>query len=282
MIAERVINEADVAYIAEIEAWRQAREAGLAAPDSWLALTGLFFLADGVHSVGSAAACDIRLPAGAPAQLGSLDFHDGQAMLHVTTDVPVLADGAPIETVRLTDNRDGAATLVTVGTVTFFIHHVGGQFAVRVRDSRNPAIAAFTGCVWFPVRPEYRVVGRLVRHPAPVDVPIKTVVQTAMTYPSVGWVEFELQGRALRLLARAGGPDQLTFVLRDATAGEETYAQARFLSADLLGDDQVVMDFNKAYNPPCAFTPFATCPLPPPENILPVRIEAGERYPHRS
>lgn len=272
----------DVTYVAEIQVWRQAREEGLRAPDSWLALTGLFFLSDGVHSVGSGADCDVVLPASAPTRLGVLHFQDGHATLEVTTDVPVLADGAPIETLRLKDNRAGAPTLVTVGTVTFFIHHVGGQFAVRVRDSRNPAIAAFAGCEWFPVKPEYRVIGRLVRHPAPVDVPIKTVVQTATTYPSVGWVEFDLQGRALRLLARAGGPDQLTFVLRDATAGAETYGQARFLSADLLAGDQVVMDFNKAYNPPCAFTPYATCPLPPSENILPVRIEAGERYPHRT
>lgn len=249
------------------------------APDSWLALTGLFFLTEGTVTVGSAAECDVQLPPSAPAHLGTLAFRNGQATLHVTTETPVFADGARAGTLALTDNRGGAPTLVTVGSVTFFIHHVGGHFAVRVRDSQNPAIAAFPGCDWFPVKPEYRVVGRLVRHASMLEVPIRTVVNTPMTYPSVGWVEFTLHDRPLRLLAREGGAGQLSFVLRDATAGQETYAQARFLGAELLADDTVVLDFNKAYNPPCAFTPYATCPLPPPENILPVRIEAGERTP---
>lgn len=266
-------------YVAEVEVWRQAREDALRTPDGWLALTGLFFLEEGTHSVGSAPENAIVLPAGAPANLGTLDFFAQQATLHVQTDVPVMADGAPVRTIRMVDNKGQSPTLVTVGSVAFFIHHVGEHYAVRVRDAQNPAIAAFAGCRWFPVNVAYRVQGRFVAHDAPRDVPIDTYAGVGAVYPSIGWVEFDLLGQALRLLARQGGPGQLSFVLRDATAGRETYGLARFLFADLSDDGAVTLDFNKAINPPCAFSPYATCPLPPPENVLAVRIAAGELAP---
>ncbi|MBX3014778.1 MAG: DUF1684 domain-containing protein [Caldilineaceae bacterium] len=268
------------AYIAQIEAWRAAREAELRSPDSWFSLVGLFILHDGYHTLGSSAENDIVLPASAPSQLGILEFRDGQAKLNITTSASVLVDGAPAQTVTLVDNQNRQTpTLVTTGTVTFFLHSFGDQYAIRVKDSSSPAIAAFAGCEWFPVKPEYRAKGHFTRHDAPRAIPIKTIVDTNSKYQSVGTLEFELLGQSLTLLATDYGvPHQLSVVLRDATAGKETYGPARFLTVELADDDSVVIDFNKAFNPPCAFSSYATCPLPPRENILPVAIAAGERY----
>ncbi len=276
------MSNADPAtYITEIEAWRRQREADLRTPDGWLSLTGLYLLAEGRHTVGSDLASDIVLPASAPSHLGEIAFYAGEALLTVTTDARVLVDGVPLRSAQLVDNTGGRRpTLVTAGTVSFFIHRFGDQQAMRVKDSTNPAIAAFEGRRWFPVQPQYRVQGKFTPFTDPQEIRIGTVVNTGSTYRSIGAVDFELEGRRLQLLASAGGaPHQLFIVLRDATAGKETYGAARFLAADMAPDGSVALDFNKAYNPPCAFTPYATCPLPPPNNILPVRIPAGELYP---
>lgn len=267
-------------YTAQIEAWRQQREAELRAPDSWFSLVGLFILRDGYHTIGSGAQNDILLPASAPEELGILEFRHGKAKLNITTSTPVLVDGALAQTVELVDNQDRRKpTFVTVGTVTFFLHAFGDQYAIRVKDSTNPAITAFAGCEWFPVKPEYRVRGHFTRHETPRAIPIKTIVDTNSKYKSVGTIEFDLHGQPLSLLATDYGvPHQLSVILRDATSGKETYGPARFLTVALADDDSVVLDFNKAINPPCAFSVYATCPLPPRENILPVAIAAGERY----
>jgi uncharacterized protein len=277
-------NGLSATYAGEIDAWRRQREAELRAPDGWLSLTGLYLLADGSHTVGSDVASDVVLPANAPSRLGDIAFHAGEALLTVTTDTmtdaAVLVDGEQKRLVRLVDNTGGRRpTLVTVGTVSFFIHRFGNQHAVRVKDNANPAIHAFAGRRWFPIQPQYRIKGIFTFFIDPQAIRIGTVLNTDSIYRSIGAIDFELEGRKLQLLASAGGaPGQLFIVFRDATAGEETYSAARFLSADVAPDGSVDLDFNKAYNPPCAFTPYATCPLPPRENILPVRIAAGELY----
>lgn len=273
----------DMTYSVEIGQWRWQREADLRAPDNWLSLAGLFVLVEGSHTIGSAGDNAIVLPASAPAHLGEIVFSTGKASLAVTTAAPVLIDGTPARVARLVDSgTHPQPTLVTIGSVTFFVHRFGDQYAIRVKDSANPAIRTFGGCRWFAVKPEYRVPGRFTRFDAPHAIPIDTVLKTTAVYRSVGAVDFEIQGRSLRLLASEGGiSGQLSIVLRDTTAGHETYRPARFLTVDVEDDGSAIVDFNKAYNPPCAFTPYATCPLPPPANILPMRIEAGELYPPR-
>lgn len=267
-------------YVTQVEAWRKQREADLRTPNSWLSLAGLFVLKEGQNTIGSALTNDIILPEHAPAVLGIIAFSQGKAALSVSTHTPVLVDGTPVEHATLTDNgHRQKPSLVTVGSITFFVHHFSDQYAIRVKDSTNPAIQAFTGCVWFPVKPDYRVEGRFVRNAAPQAIPIKTTVNTDTSYESVGLVTFELLGQPLQFLAQDYGiPGQLAIVFRDATSGKETYGAARFLTVELQEAGSAVVDFNKAYNPPCAFTPYATCPLPPRENILRVPIEAGERY----
>ncbi len=162
-----------------------------------------------------------------------------------------------------------------------WVHDSGDRRAIRVRDKHGEVARSFAGFRWFPIAERYRARGRLIKDAAPRDVKIPTLAGDTATYTTEGVVEFVLDGRTLRLRAMTTGPRQLFFIFRDATSGHETYAAARFLYADLRDGRTTVVDFNEAYNPPCAFNPYTTCPLPPPENRLDARILAGEKdYPH--
>ena len=272
--------ESTSAYIERIEQWRRKTETDLRAPDSYLSLTGLFELSDGVYTIGSAATCEVLLPASAPAQLGSLTVAGKRVHLAVQTDAPVLIAGQVVREADLDDDGDGAKTptKVTLGTITFFVHSYGDKMAIRVKDSANPAIRNFGGRVWFPVKSEYRVAGRFVPHAAPQKIQVESVVDTLIEYHSPGIVMFELQGRPMHLLVTDQRANKLGIILRDATAGQHTYGAGRFLTIETDDDLNADVDFNQAYSPPCAFTDYATCPLPPRENILPIAIEAGELY----
>jgi uncharacterized protein (DUF1684 family) len=181
----------------------------------------------------------------------------------------------------MVDNHAGRQpTLVKIGSVSFNLHRFGDEVALRVRDSASPAVQAFGGCAWYEIKLEYRVQGRLVRQDTPSVLTVNTSVNTLAQFQSVGTIEFELLGQPLRLLASAANkPDELFIILRDATAGQTTYGAGRYLYAPVDEAGNVLLDFNKAYNPPCAFTPYATCSLPPTENRLKVAVEAGELTP---
>lgn len=265
-------------YAGAIHTWREQYQSGLRAPDSWLSLTGLFMLDEGDYRVGSDPDSDVLLPASAPAKLGVLHFADGVATLDVFSNEDVKVDGAVTQHAALKDNSAGAPTLVTTGSVTFFVHAFSGTHAVRVKDAANPARETFPDCVWFDVDSRFRVRGRFVPNAAPRVFAVTTSCDTPDDYASIGTVEFELDGRALSLHAEAAGRDNTLFIVfRDTTSGKQTYASSRYLMANRAPDGTVELDFNKAFNPPCARTPFATCKLAPPENVLPVAIEAGER-----
>jgi uncharacterized protein (DUF1684 family) len=172
----------------------------------------------------------------------------------------------------------GPPDVLSLGELRFFVIERGGKMAIRLRDLKSPARAAFTGVRWFPIKKEYRVVGRFVPHAGPKKLSVPNVLGTVEALESPGAVEFTLAGQKLRLepVYEEPGAQELFYIFRDKTAAHETYGAGRFLYTDLPKNGQVVIDFNKAYTPPCAFTRFATCPLPPRQNHLPVRIEAGE------
>jgi uncharacterized protein (DUF1684 family) len=267
------------AYLTEINTWRQAREDSLRAEDGWLALIGLFWLHEGTNTVGANPKADVPIDAdGIPDQIGTIEFHDGQAALHVTTDMPVTVDG--VQTMQ-SDLRDDSqkddASLVKIGSVTFFVIRRGDEYAVRVRDANNPARLHFGGRSWFPVDEQYRVSGLYIPHDSPRSIPIANSAGQTVQMSNPGKVAFSLDGQSLALEAFAAGEGELWFVFRDATSGKSSYGAGRFLYAPLSTDGVVSLDFNKAYHPPCAFTPYATCARPPKENILPVDILAGER-----
>ncbi len=266
-------------YESELNAFRDKLETSLRAEDGWLALAGLFWLREGSNTLGGDPHSDIALPeTSAPPRVGEIDFRAAQAILKVADGISVSVDGSPVSSATLVDDGDHRKpSMVRVGTVSFFVIRRGDRTGIRVRDTQSPARATFAGRKWFAPDPAYRVTGRFVGHPSPRKLPNVNIVGITEMIDNPGRVAFELGGRHHEVEAFDGGKDRLFLVLRDTTSGKSTYGSSRFLNAPLQTDGRVELDFNRAYNPPCAFTPYATCPLPPPENILPVPIEAGER-----
>jgi uncharacterized protein len=262
------------AYEAEIEEWRARADAGLRAEDGWLTVVGLFWLAEGANTVGAGESCDVVLPGG-PERLGAIELIGETATLRAAGE-PVVVNGAPVETHELRADAPGPPDLVTVGDVTFFLIRRGGRLGVRVRDKNSALRRDFAGRRWYPVREEYRVRARFVPYDPPRPVAITNMLGDVEPMIAAGQARFELRGRELRLEAMRRGDGQLFFIFRDATSGAQTYPAARFLVTP--PSEELTLDFNHAYSPPCAFTPFATCPLPPPENHLPVPVEAGELW----
>jgi len=250
-------------YRAQIEEWRRHRAAALTADGGWLTVTGLFWLHEGANSFGSASSNDIVLPPDPAVKQGAFHLHNGKVTLSM--------DG---QTRELRADTSGNPDVVKMGSLTMFVIQRGDKYGIRLKDNHSRLRKEFTGLHYFPVSEDYRIKTRLVKDAK--KIPILNVLGQVEDTPSPGYVEFEIHGQKLRLTPIEESPNELSFIFRDLTAGKETYGSGRFLDAELGKDGEVVLDFNKAYNPPCAFTPYATCPLPPKENRLAVRIEAGE------
>lgn len=258
-------------YADSIEQWRREREENLKSATGWLTIAGLQWLREGRQTVGSDPANDIVLPPGAPAHYGYLVHEQGQTWL--------VRNGRAGGRELLPDSS-GQQTVISIGHVSFWVIQRGDRYGIRIRDRNSRFRREFTQLRWYPVKPEYRVEARFVPHPAPLEISVPSVIGVPEKMTSPGRVVFSWNGQEVSLLAVDAG-DSLWFIFRDKTAGVTTYGAGRFLYSDLPKDGKVTLDFNKAYNPPCAFTPYATCPLPPRENRLPVAIEAGEMdYPH--
>ncbi|MGA8871056.1 MAG: DUF1684 domain-containing protein [Candidatus Acidiferrales bacterium] len=263
-------------YGASVEKWRQDYQADLTSDHGWLSVSGLFWLHDGENSFGSNPLDDIVLPAPVPAEAGSFEFHNGKTIVHMKPGVEATMHGAKVTTAEM---RPDASDQLVMGDLTLYVHASGERYAIRLRDKNSKLRKNFTGLHWFPIDPAYRVVGHFVPYPKPKTVMIENVMGDVGPEEITGYVEFTLKGQKLRLESELDGSD-FEFVFRDLTSGHETYGAARFLDTVLNKDGSVVMDFNEAYNPPCAYNPYTTCPLPPPQNRLAVRIEAGEKAYH--
>jgi uncharacterized protein (DUF1684 family) len=274
-------SPADDAYRAAILKWREQREARLKADDGWLTVAGLFWLREGGNALGSAPGSAIALPAGAaPASAGTIQLSGRQVTLQLAPGVAGRVGGRLVSgSMTLKPDSAGEPDILELGRLSLFVIERGGRLAVRLRDRENAARLQFAGLHWFDVSEAYRVTARYVSYPKPKPVIVPNVLGRMETMPSPGYAEFMVQKQTVRLDGVLEEPDakQLFFIFSDATSGKETYPSGRFLYADLPTGDTVTLDFNKAYNPPCAFTAFATCPLPPKQNVLRVRIEAGEK-----
>jgi uncharacterized protein len=274
----------DPGYQAEIEKWRAGRVAALTAEDGWLSVTGLYWLKPGENPFGSAPGNTVVLPGnGVPPVAGVLDLRpDGTVVVHPHGQAGVTFDGAPPPERALRSDRTGRPDVLRIGAVRFYLIDRARKLAARVKDPDNPARARFKGIRSFPVNPACRVEGTLEPYAAAREVTVATVQGPEQKMLVPGVVRFTLAGKALTLEPFVSSPDDRTymFVFRDLTSGVETYGAGRFLDTDApsQGSQKVVLDFNKAYSPPCAFTPYATCPLPPRQNELALRIEAGEKY----
>jgi hypothetical protein len=268
------------AYVTEVDAWHAQRVERLRSETGWLTLVGLLDLdTTRVNTVGSDSTATVRLPAKAPAGVGELFLADGRWTFTASPDVAVTnadSTAAPVTTMVLATDRDGPPTTLACGTFLFFVIDRDGVFFLRVKDRDSEVRRNFTGIDRFPVDARWRVVARLQAGPATIKVPNALGRET--DEPSPGILVFELDGNEYRLTPTGAPGEGLFMVVGDATNNHGTYGGGRFLSADAPGPDgSVVLDFNKAYNPPCVFTPYATCPLPGARNTLPIAIEAGEK-----
>jgi uncharacterized protein len=261
------------AYESELLEWRHTLDANLRRDDGWLSLVGLFWLREGEQRIGSGRRNDIFLPNGsAPDSVGTLILQNGQVTFTAISDV--LIDGVTArESVLQSDvETDNHPTRVSVGSITFNVIKRGDQLGIRVRDRNNPLLRQFGGRRWYDISPVFRIPATFTAYPTPVEVPIMNSAGIEVTMVKLGQVNFEVEGQKLHLDAYEDEPGSLWFL-----NGMTTYGAGRFLVASVTHDGLVDLDFNRAYSPPCAFTEYATCPLPTKDNVLPVKIEAGEK-----
>jgi len=264
---------ADPAYRAEIEQYREKRAAALKADDGWLTVTGLFWLKAGENTLGSDTASDIVLPDTAPAHLGSIRLDHGTSVFTASA-TSVELNGKPVREATL--RSSGPPDVLSTGAIQLLLIKRGGdRYALRLRDKNSALRKNFTHIGYYPIREDWKITAKFVPYPSPVKLTFETIIGEQEISSSPGYVEFEHGGQTYKLLPTTQG-SSLFLVLRDQTSGKTTYGAARFLHTELPKDGFVVLDFNKLENPPCTFTPYATCPLPPPQNRLPVAIEAGE------
>jgi len=269
----------DASYVEEIEAWRAEREANLEKDDSWLTVAGLYWLRDGENWVGADTANDFVLPEGsAPPVVGVFDFHEGKTTFRPQQGVTVTQYGKPVEQAALGSEEKEA---ISIGKLSMWVHRSGDRLAIRLRDLDSSIRKEFTGLVWFPVDPRFRVTAKFEAYARPRDVEILNMLGDVERYQSPGTVTFAVAGETVQMEPVSSSDGGLWFIFRDATSGNESYPAARFLQTDAPRNGQVVIDFNKAYNPPCAFNPHTTCPMPAKENRLKVPIRAGEKDYHK-
>lgn len=266
------------AYTAELEEWQEARTRSLKSPTGWLNLAGLYWLKQGVNTVGSAAGSDVLLPEGkAPAVLGRIVLDGDQLRLSVNTGVDVRSGGERVTDIALLSDAESAVTELEHGSLRWYIIKRGERYGLRLRDLESPLLRQFAGIDMFPADTAWRVVARFEAYQPPKIIEVPNVLGTVSESECPGALVFTVQGREYRLEPTQSGK-RLFLVFGDKTNGLESYGGGRFLIADAPDDQgQVTLDFNKAYNPPCAFTPYATCPLPPEQNKLPLSITAGEK-----
>jgi hypothetical protein len=268
-------------YTKQIEGWREERRANLLSEDGWFSLVGLYWLEPGASTFGSGEDADLGFPAGTPERIGTFHLEDGEVTLEPAAGSGLrIADGEPVAgTIPLAADTSGDPTVLQLGTLSFYVIERGGKYGIRAKDSASPALQAFEGLEYFPLDPAWRIEAQLEpEEGATVTVP--NVLGQVEDVRAPGTLTFRAPGgEELHLTPMQEAPgEDLFIVFGDPTNGHGTYGGGRFLYADPPGEDgRVVLDFNRAYNPPCAFTPFATCPLPPDVNKLDVAVRAGEK-----
>ncbi|MGE7138481.1 DUF1684 domain-containing protein [Luteibacter sp. NPDC031894] len=249
----------------------------LTAPGGWLSLIGFEWLQEGANRLGSASDNDIVLNAG-PAHLGTIAVAaDGTASIELAPDSGATVDSEAVQRTTLRDDANGQVpSEVRFGSVRLYVIERDGRKAVRVKDEQAPSRLGFLGLEYFPIDPSWRIVADWVPFDPPYELELGTVLGTIEKEKVPGKAVFTRDGRTFELYPIQEVPEALFFVFGDLTSGKETYGAGRFLDTGLPVDGKLVIDFNEARNPPCSFTPYATCQLAPPENRLDVRVEAGE------
>ena len=266
------------AHKAEIEGWRAQRVERLKQPDGWLSLVGLHWLTEGTQTVGSGKDNDVVLAVG-PERLGSITLAGKKVSIELADGVEAKLGETDARQAELAPDSSGAPTLVTFGNANFQVIERWGKYALRVKDADAATRTGFVGMDYYGIDPSWRYEARFEPHPAGKTIEIANIVGTVEAMPNPGAVVFERDGKTHRIEAVDEGGEMLFLIFADRTSGKETYGAGRFLYAapPAKGSSSMIVDFNMAYNPPCVFTPYATCPLAPPENRLDLAVTAGEK-----
>jgi uncharacterized protein (DUF1684 family) len=274
----------NASYRQSVETWRKNHEAKLTSDTGWLTVSGIFWLHEGENRFGSDPLNDIVLPPSAPPVAGVFDFHEGETTVRLEKGVQATIGGKPIESAQL--SPDQTDDYLALGDLTLYVHASGSRFAIRLRDKNSKVRKNFTGLKWFPVDESYRVTAKYVPYDQAKEFDSQNILGDPIKVKALGYMLFTLRGQELRLEAEASdeGPG-FFIVFRDLTSGKSTYPASRFLDPDAPKDGPdgktVELDFNKARNPPCAYNPYTTCPVPVPTNRLRVKISAGEKLYNR-
>ena len=265
-------------YAKSIEKWRADRLEEVNGEGGWTTLVGLFWLKEGRNRFGSDPSNDIVLRA-APAFAGYVELEKGATRLESDPGARLTSDGQPVSSLTLLSDGDGKPTILKLGSLTLFVIKRAGRLGLRVKDKSHLARSNFKGLTYFPLRTNLRINAKLIAPERQTTIPIVNVLGMVDQMVSPGVLVFKLNGETYRLHAVVEkGSTQLFIIFADNTNGKETYGAGRYLYAEPPDSSgNVVLDFNKAHNPSCAFTRYATCPLPPHQNRLAVRIEAGEK-----
>lgn len=264
-------------YRRQVDQWRAQHQKALAADDGWLTVAGLDWLKEGENRVGADPKSEVPLPPNsAPPRVASISFHAGQAVLHPATGVPLLLNGKPATETTLHEDSD----VLAINRLKFYVIRRGDRTGIRLKDNDSPERKRFAGLNWYPVDPAWKIRAKFTAWDKPHTIAFTNTIGQKESEPSPGYVTFTKDGREYRLEPTLED-GTLFFVFRDRTSGKTTYGASRFLYAEAAksgpGEKIVWLDFNKAENPPCAFTAYATCPLPPLQNRLDLAVEAGEQ-----
>ncbi len=274
------LSVSEAQYLSEENLWRIQRQENLTQPDGWSSLIGLHWLTLESHYVGSSARSGIRMAMG-PESLGMFQRKGGKVFFTPDRGLALTLDGEPLRgRVELKDDSKGPASVLGFdeGKGKLTVIERGGNRALRVKHADAPSRIQFKGLDYWPANRDWRIEATFVPNPAGTMLPIATIIGTTENTPNPGAVEFERDGKAYRIEALDQGEATLSLIIADRTSGHESYGAGRYIDVPRPdANGKVVIDFNRAYNPPCAFTPFATCPLPPNQNRLDLAITAGEK-----
>ncbi len=270
----------DNSYSNAIEKWRAERLEEINGEEGWTTVVGLFWLNEGQNKLGSDPSNEIVLPrSSAPGFAGSIRVRNGVVSLEAKPEAGIISDGKPATTLMLDSDADGKPSLLTLGSLKLFVIKRGDKLGLRVKDKQSPMRSNFLGLAYFPIELKWSLNATLEPYVPPKIIPIVNVLGMVDNMTSPGALVFEVNGKSYRLdPVLEKGSNKLFIIFADKTTGKETYGAGRYLYADPPGiDGKVIVDFNKAHNPSCAFTKFATCPLPPKQNRLAIRVDAGEK-----
>lgn len=265
-------------YIQDLEAWRESMDASIRKENGWLALAGLYWLQEGENTFGSAATNDIVLPDPSPRQAGTFHVRNGRIHLGPSNAGVLQINGQAAGASALELDTSGDPTHISLGQLTMIVIQRGEKIGVRLWDNNRLARQTYPRRIWFPGDLSWRLEADFKAHHRPITLSIPNILGEATEEAGVGQVVFSRRDQEHRLEAIQTESGGLWLIFGDLTNGAETYPSGRFLLSPPPAEGRVVVDFNRAYNPPCAFTDFATCPLPPRENVLDLRVQAGERY----